>query len=100
MRGEWRSIAQPYGVSVVGGTVSVVMTAADGSLRSLPASIGAQAAYGALPLPYAHFGLGRTTSYVQSLVLGVALSQVRVSVRCTRRNAELIPCFLYRACCA
>jgi len=68
---------QPYGVTAVGATVLAAVTDEHGGVRLVRAAQGAQSAYGVLQLPFAVLGLARTTSYVDTVVLGVLRSQVR-----------------------
>ena len=72
---------QPYGVTAIGATVLAAVTDEHGGVRLVRAAQGAQSAYGTLQLPFAVLGLARTTSYVDTVVLGVLRSQVRCRVQ-------------------
>nr|CAG4651697.1 EOG090X03KG [Triops cancriformis] len=78
----------PYGTNLPGATITYKTTTSSGGWQVAVATQMSQNAHLALQLPYAIFGLGRTSNFIEFLKVGLCYHDTE---RRTREWAQIIP---------
>nr|CAG4643828.1 EOG090X03KG [Lepidurus arcticus] len=78
----------PYGTNLPGPTITYKTTTSSGDWQMAVAAQMSQNAHVALQLPYAIFGLGRTSNFIEFLEVGLCYYDLE---RRTREWAQIIP---------
>jgi integrin alpha FG-GAP repeat containing protein 1 len=66
---------KPYGGNSIGATLKYLVLDSQGTTRVGVSGQMAQSAYMSLNDPYAHFGLGRSSNYIENMFIGVTRSE-------------------------